>query len=154
MSILRIHLLGDFRLLWGDDLLTGFYHPRQQALLAFLLLHRHAPQSRRHLAFTFWPDSSEEQAHTNLRNLIFKVRRALPAPDRFLAITAQTVQWRLDAPYLLDVAEFEAASAGAATAAELERALTLYGGELLPSCYDDWLRPERERLQQMAVTLL
>lgn len=42
MSTLRIHLLGDFRLLWGDELLTGFYHPRQQALLAFLLLHRHA----------------------------------------------------------------------------------------------------------------
>lgn len=154
MSILRIHLLGDFRLLWGDALLTGFYHPRQQALLAFLLLRRHAPQARHHLAFTFWPDSSEEQAHTNLRNLIFKVRRALPAPDRFLTITTQTVQWRLDAPFLLDVAEFEAASAGAATATELERALTLYGGELLPSCYDDWLRPERERLQQMAVTLL
>jgi DNA-binding SARP family transcriptional activator len=154
MSILRIHLLGDFRLLWGDDLLTGFYHPRQQALLAFLLLRRHAPQLRRHLAFTFWPDSSEEQAHSNLRNLLFKVRRALPAPDRFLASTAQTVQWRLDAPYWLDVAEFEAASAGAATAAELERALAFYGGELLLSCYDDWLRPERERLQQVAVTLL
>jgi predicted ATPase len=26
--------------------------------------------------------------------------------------------------------------------------VTLYGGDLLPSCYDDWIRPERERLSQ------
>ena len=154
MSILRIHLLGDFRVIWDDELLSGFYHPRQQAFLAFMLLHRQAPQSRRHLAFTFYPDSSEEQAHTNLRNLLFKVRKALPEPERFLAITPQTVQWRLDSPYLLDVAEFEATSGAASTTAEVERAISLYGGELLPGCYDDWVIPERERLQQMAMALL
>ena len=133
MSILRIHLLGDFRVIWDDELLSGFYHPRQQAFLAFLLLHRQAPQARRHLAFTFYPDSSEEQAHTNLRNLLFKVRKALPESERFLAITPQTVQWRLDSPYLLDVAEFEATSGAASTTAEVERAISLYGGELLPA---------------------
>jgi len=154
MSILRIHLLGDFRLLWGDELLPGFYYPRQQAFLAFLLLHRQAPQPRHHLAFTFWPDSSEEQAHTNLRNLLFKVRKVLPEPDRFLAITPQTVQWRPDSPYLLDVAEFEAASSAASTVTELERAISLYGGELLPGCYDDWVWPVRERLRHMAMALL
>lgn len=154
MSILRIHLLGDFRLTWDDQPLSGFYHPRQQALLAYLLLHRCAPQPRRHLAFLFWPDSNEEQAHTNLRNLIFKVRKALPTPDHFLAITSQTVQWRCDAPWVLDVAQFEAAGVAASTPEHLEQALSLYGGELLPGCYDDWILPERERLQQMAATLL
>lgn len=154
MSILRIQLLGDFRVLWGDELLSGFYHLRQQAFLAFLLLHRQAPQSRHHLAFTFYPDSSEEQAYTNLRNLLFKVRKALPDPTRFLAITPQTVQWRPDSPYRLDVAEFESACSAASTAAEMERASALYGGDLLPGCYDDWVIPERERLRHTAMTLL
>ena len=57
--------------------------PRLQALLAYLLLHRDAPQSRSHLAFLFWPDSTEAQAHTNLRTLLHRLRQALPDGDRF-----------------------------------------------------------------------
>jgi DNA-binding SARP family transcriptional activator len=30
----------------------------------------------------------------------------------------------------------------------LERAVSLYQGELLPSCYDEWVLPERDRLRQ------
>jgi predicted ATPase len=30
----------------------------------------------------------------------------------------------------------------------LERAVSLYGGDLLPDCYEEWILPERERLQQ------
>lgn len=48
--------------------------PRLQSLLAYLLLHRFTPQARQHVAFTFWPDSSEAQALTNLRKqLLFIV---------------------------------------------------------------------------------
>lgn len=36
----------------------------------------------------------------------------------------------------------------------LERAAGLYRGDLLPGCYDDWIRPERERLRQMAAHAL
>ena len=31
---------------------------------------------------------------------------------------------------------------------ELEKAVALYKGELLPSCYDDWIIPPREGLRQ------
>ncbi len=41
---------------------------RAESLLAFLLLHRDAPQPRQRLAFLVWPDSGEEQARTNLRH--------------------------------------------------------------------------------------
>ena len=31
---------------------------------------------------------------------------------------------------------------------DLRRAVELYRGDLLPSCYDDWIAPERERLRR------
>ena len=33
----------------------------------------------------------------------------------------------------------------------LFRAVDLYRGDLLPSCYDEWIAPERERLREMFV---
>src|SRR5215212_4412714 len=101
MRTLRIVLLGDFRLVYGDEPITSVNTARLQSLLAYLLLHRQAPQSRQHVAFQFWPDSSEKQAHTNLRKLLFQLRNALPDADHFLAQDHLTVHWRSDAPYTL-----------------------------------------------------
>ena len=155
---LQISLLDDFRLAYGCASSMTELHTvntaRLQALLGYLLLHRHAPQAREHLAFLFWPDTREAQALTNLRNLLHKLRHALPTPERFLLVDARSVQWQPDAPYMLDVANFEAAIAHAATAGELASAIDLYSGELLPSCYDDWILPERERLRQLALATL
>ncbi|TME04140.1 MAG: hypothetical protein E6I80_18675 [Chloroflexi bacterium] len=67
---LHIHLLGDFRLVSGETPVTTITVPRVQSLLAYLVLHRTAPQDRSHLAFLLWPDSTEAQAHTNLRQLL------------------------------------------------------------------------------------
>jgi predicted ATPase/DNA-binding SARP family transcriptional activator len=158
MPTLHIHLLGDFRLSWDEAPVRSITAPRLHALLAYLLLHRDAPQPRHHLAFVLWPDTTEAQARTNLRQLLHGLKQALPAADLFVHTDAQTVQWRSNAPFRLDVAEFEQACAGAQAAAqqgdshalrvELEQASTLYQGDLLPSCYDDWILPERERLRQ------
>lgn len=155
---LAISLLGDFKLTYGCPPNTTELYTvntaRLQALLGYLLLHRQAPQARDHLAFLFWPDTSEAQALTNLRNLLHKLRRALPTPARFLLVNARFVQWQSNAPYTLDVAAFEAAVAQATTTADLTSAIELYSGELLPSCYDDWILPERERLRQLALDTL
>jgi len=152
---LHITLLGDFRLIYDGEPVTDVDTPRLQSLLAYLLLHRSAPQVRRHVAFVLWPDSTEAQALTNLRNLLYHLRHALPDADRFLHIDRQTLQWRTDAPFTLDVADFESAlmrqeqatNRGIAREA-LEKAVGLYQGDLLPSCYDDWIMPEREGLRQ------
>jgi len=149
MPELSIQLLGDFRLSYGDQAVTAVNTARLQALVAYLVLHRDAPQSRKHLAFLFWPDTTEAQALTNLRNLLHKLRQALPDPDRFFVADAHEVTWRRDAPFTLDVAEFDT-RAQSTTRAALEQAVSLYRGDLLPSCYDDWIAPERERRQQAA----
>lgn len=154
MSILHIHLLGDFQLEYDSQAVTSVNTPRLQALLAYLVLHRQAPQLRQHLAFMFWPNTSEAQALTNLRNLLHKLRRALPEPDHFLLIDNQTVQWLPDAPFTLDSADFEAALAQANTCAELEAAVKRYRGTLLSSCYDEWIISERQHLHRRLLDAL
>src|SRR5512136_3000136 len=111
--MLSVWLLGDFCITHNQALVTGVDTPRLQSLLAYLVLHRNAPQSRAHLAFLFWPDTSEAQAHTNLRNLLHHLRRALPEADSHLDARVQTLQWRSDTPFALDVDNFNLALAHA-----------------------------------------
>ena len=64
---LQVRLLGAFDLRQGSEVIQGLDQPRLRELLAYLLLHRASPVSRQQLAYLFWPDSTEEQARTNLR---------------------------------------------------------------------------------------
>lgn len=161
MPTLHIALFGDFRLTYDGRPVAAVNTARLQALLAYLVLHRSAPQNRRHLAFLLWPDSNETQARTNLRNLLHLLRQALPAVDHFLLVDATTVQWRPDVSFTLDVMQFEAALAAAeravATADErvaLAEAAHLYEGDLLPACYEEWIQPIREQFRQQLITAL
>ncbi len=161
---LRIHLLGGFQ--FEDDAETppALAQPRLQNLLAYLILHREAPVSRQQLAFALWPDSTEEQAHSNLRNLLHRLRAVLSDSERLIQFDRHQVWWRGEGAAWLDVAAFDAALAAAAEAegaadlpgacAALADAVALYAGELLPDCYDDWIAAERERLHQAHLSAL
>ena len=56
---LTLHLMGGFRITAGHEEVAELNHARLQELLAYLLLHRERPIARQHLAFLFWPDSTE-----------------------------------------------------------------------------------------------
>jgi DNA-binding SARP family transcriptional activator len=144
VDALEINLLGSFSLKWKNEPLRVVHSPRLQSLLAYLVLNRCSPLSRRQIAFQFWPDSSENQAFSNLRNLIAKLRHYLPEESRFLFIFGSIIQWIPDAPFRLDIDEFKIAAASG----DLERAVSLYAGDLLPDCYEDWIQPERDRLRE------
>ncbi|HVP60321.1 MAG TPA: AAA family ATPase [Myxococcaceae bacterium] len=155
-ATLHIRLLGGVSLVHGEQPVTAIHSPRLHSLLAYLLLHRDAPQLRQHLAFTFWPDSSEAQARNNLRQILHELRHALPDAERFLVADNRTAGWRADSAFELDLAAFEAtlAEAAACHGGErerilLERAAEVYRGDLLPGCYDAWIEAERERLRQL-----
>ena len=155
--VLQIRLLGRFGVSFDDRPVEGLRTARLQSLLAHLVLHADAPLPRARLAFTFWPDATESSARNNLRQLLHQLRQALPEPDLFLVADASTVHWPRGPHWTLDVTLFdeavleatEAARAGdrARGRASLERALAVCGGPLLPSCYDDWISPERDRVQ-------
>jgi DNA-binding SARP family transcriptional activator len=161
---IRIELLGNLRITFGQDLLTSVNTNRLQSLLAYLVLHGEAAQSREHLAFLLWPESNESQARTNLRQLLHHLRRALPVECSLLAADNQTVRWRPDNACSIDVIEFEAAAARAAQAekegdfttarAALEEAARLYQDDLLPGLYDEWLQTKREELRHQLAEVL
>ncbi len=158
---LHVQLFGGLQLHHHEVSLTSSLSGRSARLLAYLLLHRQTPVAREHLAFLLWPDSSESQARTNLRHVLHHLRQALPDPDRYLAITSQSLQWRSDTSSWLDIAVFDALAAATATTTAddhdltvLRDAIAVYTGELLEGWYDDWVLSERERLNQRYLHLV
>jgi DNA-binding SARP family transcriptional activator/tetratricopeptide (TPR) repeat protein len=155
---LRVRLLGDFDVRYGAHRLPALESPRLRSLLAYLLLHQNVPQPRERLAFLLWPDSTEAQAKTNLRQLVHHLRRGLGEAGRHLECTTRTIGLRLDAPVWCDVVEFERAADHAAREGasrdDLSRAAELYTGDLLPGCYNDWLLDERDRVRRRIVEVL
>src|SRR6266849_7586761 len=164
MPTLHLRLLGDFSLLYNDQQVTNLNTTRLRSLLTYLVLHRDVPQQRQHLAFLFWPDATEAQARNNLRQLLHQLRQAFPDVEHFLSADAHMLHWHPVTPCYLDVAAFEQTLtlADAATREHdqhalqdaLEQADSLYRGELLPGCYDEWILPERERLRQRHLQVL
>lgn len=151
-ATLRIRLFGACQLTEGDQPLRGIASARLQSLLAYLLLHAGIPQPRQHLAFLFWPASSESQAHSNLRKLFHQLRQVLPEPEQFLCYDNATIQWRADAPSTSDVGELgqllKQIEYDQLNLNLLTRLVEVYTGELLPNCYDDWIMPFRQQYQR------
>ena len=102
-------LLGRLRFACGPNLLTSINTNRLQSLLAYVVLHTDSPQGREHLAFLLWPESTESQARTNLRQLIHHLRRAIPPECCLLVTDNHTILWRGSSACSVDVFEFEAA---------------------------------------------
>src|SRR6266849_5189672 len=120
---LHIHLLDGFLLVSGDTPVTTVNVARLQSLLAYLVLHRTAPQARSHLAFLLWPDSTDAQAHVNLRKVLHHLRQALPYIDNFLHADRQSLHWQPSRPgasWTLDVQDVEQALASAEQAEQAQ----------------------------------
>jgi DNA-binding SARP family transcriptional activator len=153
----HVRLLGGLQVERGGDVVP-IGPPRVRELLAYLLLERHGALSRAQLAYQLWPDSSEGQARTNLRQTLHQLRRLLPEAEQWLALEGQDLRWRPGAAIESDVARFErqlavATAAREADDVELERqglasAVRAYRGDLLPESYAAWVEPHRSRLHQ------
>jgi DNA-binding SARP family transcriptional activator len=160
----RIEMLGGFRMSCEGVPVTDVKTSRMQALLAYLLLNAGSTVSRQQIAFLFWPDSSEPQARTNLRQLLHHFRSAWHAAECYIESDAQMVRWRTEEPFTFDVSEFEAAFAQAGEAHRQEdssaarrmmlRCADLYRGDLLPGLHDEWIESHRESLKRKYSGLL
>lgn len=171
-SPLKIFLLGTFRLERGGHTIRL---PTRQAksLLAFLMLHPEQ-QPREKLASLFWGDSTDAQARNSLRTALKTLRKELG--DDLLLADRESVQLNPAIPFWVDAREFQIADFRLPIEGERavsqskiskrsgdpalfagqdpESKIDLYRGELLAGFYDEWIPPERERLQGMYVEAL
>ena len=157
MSAIRIEMLGVFRVTVDGRPLGSLNKSRLQSLLAHLALSPDAALPREQLAFTLWPDSTESQARTNLRQLIHHLKNALPEDCDLLESDSQTVRWRRGDDFFGGCMGVEAGlerpdrrgSVGLCTERKaLESAAAVYHDDLLPGVYDDWLKTRRDRLRE------
>jgi DNA-binding SARP family transcriptional activator/predicted ATPase len=154
LSMLEVRLLGGFVVSEDGAPLSSVHATRQQAFLAWLLLHPGQPQPRARVASLLWPDGGDVHARNNFRKLLFDVREEWPGVDAFVDIRRTAIAWRKSASYSLDVDAFTGAVAAAVSAELIRDATSLYGGSLLPECYDDWIMPFRDDLHRAFVGLL
>ncbi len=141
--MLTIHLLGQFSLTLDDKAVELPSRPAQ-SLLAWLILHPGIAHRREQIAGLLWPDAAEENARSNLRHALWRLRRAIP--DGFVESDNIAIRWMAGDGWSLDVDRLLATPGQPADADELIHSLASYGGELLPGFYDDWVALERERL--------
>jgi WD40 repeat protein/class 3 adenylate cyclase len=149
-KMLQIRLLGQFDVRLGGKRILIASRPGQ-SLLAFLAMTAGTPHRREKLAGTLWPDTSDENARKNLRQELWRIRKAIPTQnlteaDGYLLADELTLTFNQEADYWLDVAILEKPDVDIQS---LTSSLSLYQGELLPGFYDDWVVLERERLQTL-----
>jgi DNA-binding SARP family transcriptional activator/predicted ATPase len=144
--MLEVKLLGQFEIALDGQSLEIPSRPAQ-SLLAFLMLNRGAAHRREKLAGLLWPDSSESNARNNLRQALWRIRKMIG--DGYLVADKVSVSFSAEKDYWLDAQILETAAGGNAPVEVLERAVSVYEGELLPGFYDQWVTLERERLQAL-----
>jgi DNA-binding SARP family transcriptional activator/predicted ATPase len=158
---LELTLLGQAAVRLGGEPVTGFGASKAEALLFFLAV-TGLSHSRSALAGMLWPDMPESDALMNLRQILASLRR-LVGPH--LHITRQTVRFRRDRPYWLDVEDFEAAVADLAekeiALGSMQAAVELYRGDFLAGFYvrdapafEEWMLVQRARLRNAALKAL
>jgi predicted ATPase/DNA-binding SARP family transcriptional activator len=163
MTHIRVMLLGSFQVQLNGAPVAHFRSDKVRALLAYLALEADRPHTRAGLCGLLWPDKDDDAALQNLSQTLRRLREALGeqngAPS-VLRVSRQSLQWEAAADVWVDATVFARNVAGASLS-ELERAVDLYRGELLPGfglpgcdAFDEWLLLTRERFANQALTAL
>ena len=157
---LEIIVLGRPQLTWqGRPLTADLISAKGQALLIYLAVTRQTC-SRQAMAGLLWGDLPEERARGNLRFTLNKVRKVV---GDYLLVTRQSLAFDFSQLHWLDAADFVAGCANPENAApaRLQEAVALYQGDFLDDFhlqdapdFETWKLIERERLQQLALTVL
>ena len=143
----RLRLLGRFELDDGQQCLTRLRSRAAMALVSRLAMAPGRAHGREELAALLWPEADLTTGRSRLRQTLSLLRSILEPPGAEPMIHADRRVLRC-APGALwcDVAAFEQYF----RAGRQAEAHALYGGELLPGFYDEWVVDERQRLQALA----
>ena len=157
MQASALRLLGDFSLETPFSDGPVRIGRKAQALLAVAAMHGTAGASRSRLVALLWPDHSDEDARSALRQCLHLLRRVLgPAADG-LDCEGDHIVLR-ETAFDVDVRRFEAL-AGRPDLASMQSAAELYRGDFLDALdpgveFAPWAEAERQRLRDIAQGLL
>src|SRR4051794_27900808 len=145
--MLRVRLVGGPIVEVDGDEVPSPASRRAWLLLAWLAMNP-GEHPRSEVAAEFWPDVLDQSARASLRSAVWAVRQALgDAAESHLMATRERVGlfdvW-------VDVREAERLAA----AGELQAALELAAGELLPGVEDDWALRARDAHRERVVEML
>lgn len=95
-AMLRLHVLGPFRLCDAANRPIQLRSRKAQALLALLALSPRGERTRVWLRDKLWSTSDERRSSTNLRQILFELRRDIgPMADRAIEFGPQTISLRV-----------------------------------------------------------
>src|SRR5258708_5133074 len=149
-----LKLLGRFELS-GPEGPVELANKKLAALLAYLACSAPEPQSREKLATLLWGSHFETQAQQNLRQALFRLRRAL---GHHALMSDGDDVWLAPGVIDCDVSRLEALSAEGSRAS-LAAAADLYQDPLLADlniaeeAWADWLGGERDRVGDPSLPL-
>src|SRR5262245_40834009 len=147
-SMLEIRSLGQFELRREGRIVQLPSRPAQ-SLLAYLALSAGTAHRREKLAGLLWPDADEDNARSNLRHALWRIRKVIEQDDAtspYLLSDELAVSFNAGADCWVDAASL--ARRGNLLQDELD-AVAAYRGDLLPGFYEDWVTLERERLEAL-----
>ncbi len=157
-------MLGTFVARNGDNVVSRFRTRRVGMLLGYLAYHAGQGHDRAEIAELLWPEGDPDKIGANLRQALASLRRQIEIPPLPAGSVLRSENARLSIdPKMIsvDVAEFERSLDEARKESNpvrrrpiLERALALYGGELLPGYGEEWVLRERARLEDVYVHAL
>ena len=119
-------------------------------MLAYLAFNAGVTHRREKLASLLWPEATETNARSYLRQALWRIRKSLQSSslnwDDYTQISDISVTFDDQSDYWLD-ADLLLETLEARPVEELIETVRLYQGELLPGFYDEWVVLERDRLQ-------
>ncbi|MDT8306570.1 MAG: protein kinase, partial [Anaerolineae bacterium] len=165
MATLSISLLGPFRATRETELLADFRTRKVQALLIYLVAEPQA-HSRDVLLDLLWPGLPEKSARSNLRQVLYYLRLALPDREdgeaSLVIANRQEIRLNPEAEATVDTWQFEEMlqvvqahdhmdlSLCRTCGEQLEEAVSLYRGDFLADFYlddsnefEDWAQARR-----------
>lgn len=169
MSTIDVHLFGKFAIYVENQAVECFRCRKALDLFCYLMLHREQPHHRDQLAEAFWGHRCTAESKKYFRKTLWQLQSALeqlpyPANTNLLLVEHDWLQINRRIDFWLDVMEFESiySTLAGARGWDLDQqnfraaqdAVSLYKGDLLGGCYQDWCIYERERFKDMYFVLV
>jgi LuxR family maltose regulon positive regulatory protein len=171
LADLTINLLGHvevFRDLKRPFAADAWTTRRAHDILCFIASRRHLRASKDTIIDTFWGEADFDVVAKNFHPTVSHIRKALnsnqPLKQNFLLYREGDYLLNPDFAYSIDIREFDRLVAEGDSArrarehdrcvARYEAAITLYRGEFMHGCYDEWIEEQRSYYNEQYLHML